>query len=373
MSTSGYVRFFEDFGIDDVPLVGGKNASLGEMFQKLAGQGVRVPHGFAITAAAYRYMLDEAGAWDRLHAELDDLDPADVAALARKAKRAREIVYGAGLPDDLAAEILGALPHASAGVRRGGQPRRAELGDRRGPADGELRRPAGFVPQHQGRREPARHVPPLFRQPFHRSRDPLPNRPGLRPLQGLAVDRRDEDGALRHLLVGRDVLPRHRVGLSRRRLRDGRLRPRRERGSGRRRPGRVLRPQADLSRRPPRGAAPPPRRQGREDDPRRGRDEEHDAKRPHPEGRPRSLLPHRRGRSGTGRLRVCDRAALRQADGHGVGQGRDRRQALHRPGPPRDGGLAAQRDGARDATCSKAAARYWPKAARSASGSPRVR
>jgi pyruvate, water dikinase len=107
MSTSGYVRFFEDFGIDDVPLVGGKNASLGEMFQKLAGQGVRVPHGFAITAAAYRYMLDEAGAWDRLHAELDDLDPADVAALARKAKRAREIVYGAGLPDDLADEILG--------------------------------------------------------------------------------------------------------------------------------------------------------------------------------------------------------------------------------------------------------------------------
>ena len=108
MSTSEYVRFFEEFGIDDVPLVGGKNASLGEMFQKLSGQGVRVPHGFAITAAAYRYMLDKAGAWDRLHAELDELDPADVAALARKAKRAREIVYGAGLPDDLAAEILDA-------------------------------------------------------------------------------------------------------------------------------------------------------------------------------------------------------------------------------------------------------------------------
>ncbi len=108
MSTSRYVRFFEEFGIDDVPLVGGKNASLGEMFQKLSSQGVRVPHGFAISAKAYRYMLDEAGAWDRLHAELDELDPADVAALARKGKRAREIVYGAGLPDDLAAEILDA-------------------------------------------------------------------------------------------------------------------------------------------------------------------------------------------------------------------------------------------------------------------------
>ncbi|MGA9677957.1 MAG: phosphoenolpyruvate synthase [Mycobacterium sp.] len=108
MSTSRYVRFFEEFGIDDVPLVGGKNASLGEMFQKLSTQGVRIPHGFAITAQAYRYMLGEAGAWDRLHAELDELDPADVAALARKGKRAREIVYGAGLPDDLAAEILDA-------------------------------------------------------------------------------------------------------------------------------------------------------------------------------------------------------------------------------------------------------------------------
>src|SRR5271165_4893774 len=105
MNRSGYIRFFEEFGIDDVPLVGGKNASLGEMFQKLSGQGVRVPHGFAITAEAYRYVLDKAGAWGLLHAELDELDPADVTALARKGKRAREIVYGAGLPDDLAAEI----------------------------------------------------------------------------------------------------------------------------------------------------------------------------------------------------------------------------------------------------------------------------
>jgi pyruvate,water dikinase len=108
MSTSGYVRFFEEIGIEDVPLVGGKNASLGEMFQKLSSQNVRIPHGFAITAAAYRYMLDKAGAWDRLHAELDDIDPTDVAALARKAKRAREIVYGAGLPDDLVGQILAA-------------------------------------------------------------------------------------------------------------------------------------------------------------------------------------------------------------------------------------------------------------------------
>ena len=106
MSKSGYIRFFEEIGIEDVPLAGGKNASLGEMYQKLSDQGVRVPNGFAITAEAYRYMLDQAGAWDLLHAELDGLDPDDVAALARKGKRAREIVYGAGLPDDLATEIV---------------------------------------------------------------------------------------------------------------------------------------------------------------------------------------------------------------------------------------------------------------------------
>ncbi|MBX7434075.1 phosphoenolpyruvate synthase [Mycobacterium sp. Y57] len=105
---SQYVRFFDEVGIDDVPLVGGKNASLGEMFQKLSEQGVRIPNGFAITADAYRYMLDSAGAWDPLHAELDDIDPVDVTALARKGKRARELVYGAGLPDDLATEILDA-------------------------------------------------------------------------------------------------------------------------------------------------------------------------------------------------------------------------------------------------------------------------
>ena len=106
MNEFRYVRFFNEFGIGDVPLVGGKNASLGEMYRKLGAEGVRVPNGFAITAGAYRYVLDEAGAWDALHEALDDLDPADVSGLARAGKQAREIVYGAGLPEDLRREIL---------------------------------------------------------------------------------------------------------------------------------------------------------------------------------------------------------------------------------------------------------------------------
>ena len=101
-----YVKFFEQFGIGDVASVGGKNASLGEMYQQLSGAGVRVPHGFAITADAYRHMLDEADAWRPLHLALDDLKPSDVSDLARRGQRARDIVYGAGIPKDLAEEII---------------------------------------------------------------------------------------------------------------------------------------------------------------------------------------------------------------------------------------------------------------------------
>ena len=103
-----YIRWFADLGIADVPLVGGKNASLGEMFRELTPQGIRVPNGFAITADAYRHVLDQADAWPRLHAALDGLDVHDVDDLAKRAQRAREIIYGASLPDDLAKEIVAA-------------------------------------------------------------------------------------------------------------------------------------------------------------------------------------------------------------------------------------------------------------------------
>jgi pyruvate,water dikinase len=130
VGSARFIRFFEEIGNDDVPLVGGKNASLGEMYTKLSDQGVRVPNGFAITAEAYRYMLDVAGAFGQLHGVLDDLDITDVADLARRGKQAREIVYGAGIPDDR--EILGSDRAV------GDEPGR-KLGDRRGP-DRKLRR-----------------------------------------------------------------------------------------------------------------------------------------------------------------------------------------------------------------------------------------
>jgi len=110
VSTEGprYVRWFRELSLADVPLVGGKNASLGELYRELTPQGVKVPNGFAITAAAYRHALDEAGAWPALREALDGLDPDDVSDLAERAARAREIVYGAGLPAGLREEILAA-------------------------------------------------------------------------------------------------------------------------------------------------------------------------------------------------------------------------------------------------------------------------
>jgi pyruvate,water dikinase len=103
---TNYIRWFSELSAADVPLVGGKNASLGEMYRELSAQGVRVPNGFATTAEAYRRTLDSAGAWARLHEVLDGLDPANVDDLARRAHAARDIVYGAALPPELADQIL---------------------------------------------------------------------------------------------------------------------------------------------------------------------------------------------------------------------------------------------------------------------------
>ena len=106
MSAAQYVRDLGDLGNDDVALVGGKNASLGEMYQHLAGVGVRVPGGFAVTADGYRHVLDEAGAWAELEATFAGLDPDDVTDLAARTQQARRIVRTAPLPDDLRAEVL---------------------------------------------------------------------------------------------------------------------------------------------------------------------------------------------------------------------------------------------------------------------------
>jgi pyruvate, water dikinase len=112
MPTPDYIRSFENLGVEDVALVGGKTASLGELRKLLAGGEIQVPEGFAVTAAAYRDALTAAGGWDRLRALFAKLDLTDMTALARAAAQAREIVYqatgGAALRDQILA-AYGAL------------------------------------------------------------------------------------------------------------------------------------------------------------------------------------------------------------------------------------------------------------------------
>lgn len=76
MESSGeYIRWFSELGIGDVPLAGGNNASLGEIYRQLSGQGIRVPNGFAVTAEAYRYTLERGKAWPPLRDALAGLPP----------------------------------------------------------------------------------------------------------------------------------------------------------------------------------------------------------------------------------------------------------------------------------------------------------
>jgi pyruvate,water dikinase len=63
-----FIRWFTDLGVNDVPLVGGKNASLGELYRELASAGVQVPNGFAITADAYRDFMRRTGLADTVTA-----------------------------------------------------------------------------------------------------------------------------------------------------------------------------------------------------------------------------------------------------------------------------------------------------------------
>ncbi len=106
MSVPNYVRWFREIRLADVPHVGGKNASLGELYSALTAAGIHVPNGFAVTAQAYRDALAEAGAVPKLRRLLDGLDASDVGALAQRAAEARAIVYEATGGGELRRQIL---------------------------------------------------------------------------------------------------------------------------------------------------------------------------------------------------------------------------------------------------------------------------
>ncbi|WP_406855754.1 phosphoenolpyruvate synthase [Alsobacter sp. KACC 23698] len=112
--SSKFIRFFSEIGADDVPIVGGKNASLGEMFTELTPLGVTVPNGFALVAEAYRLTLDSAGAWPKLKAILANLDPDDHAELSRRGLQAQSLVLDCALPSELEEDVRAALARLAA-------------------------------------------------------------------------------------------------------------------------------------------------------------------------------------------------------------------------------------------------------------------
>jgi pyruvate, water dikinase len=106
MLKTRWTRWFSEIGIDDVPLVGGKNASLGEMIRELGSLGVRVPEGYAVTAEAYRYFLEVNELEAAIKEVISGLHSGDVEALTRGSHLIQNLILGGYIPEDLETEIL---------------------------------------------------------------------------------------------------------------------------------------------------------------------------------------------------------------------------------------------------------------------------
>ena len=113
---TGLTRWFNDVSLADTSIVGGKNASLGEMFSNLGGLGVVVPNGFATTVDAFRLFMAESGLDIRVAERLADLDADDPPALREAGEDVRRWVAGAPLPDVLVEEVGAAYQELGSGV-----------------------------------------------------------------------------------------------------------------------------------------------------------------------------------------------------------------------------------------------------------------
>lgn len=108
-----FVLWFRDLKIEDVPIVGGKNASLGEMYRELTRKGVRIPNGFATTAHAYKHLLRHSGIEKQMRALLEGLDVKNVKQLAERGRKIRELIRRAEFPEDLKEAIFKAYRQLS--------------------------------------------------------------------------------------------------------------------------------------------------------------------------------------------------------------------------------------------------------------------
>jgi pyruvate,water dikinase len=105
------ILWFDQLGIEDVPLTGGKNASLGEMYRLLTPKGVQVPNGFAVTATAYNYLVDKTGIKDKIRTILKDLNTSDMKNLSMRGEKVRNVFLNTEFPEDLKEKIIDAYGH----------------------------------------------------------------------------------------------------------------------------------------------------------------------------------------------------------------------------------------------------------------------
>ena len=101
-----YIKWFSEISIQDVDSVGGKNASLGEMYCHLTSQGVNLPNGFAITSDGYFYLLKSNALTPKIQEIIKDVDPHNIADLRDRGQKLRQLILNATIPDDLKQEII---------------------------------------------------------------------------------------------------------------------------------------------------------------------------------------------------------------------------------------------------------------------------
>jgi pyruvate,water dikinase len=104
-----YIKFFSEISAKDTPLVGGKNANLGEMYNKLADVGVPVPNGFAVTAEGYDYFIQFNNLEEKIHNVLRGLDTHNIEDLHKRGEEIRNLIKRGEFSEDLKNEILSAF------------------------------------------------------------------------------------------------------------------------------------------------------------------------------------------------------------------------------------------------------------------------
>ncbi len=105
MTSYKYIKFFNQIGIKDIPVVGGKNASLGEMYQNLANKGIQIPNGIATTSDAYFYFLKESGLDNKIREKINNIDTNNLRKLSKVSQEIRDLIIKTPFPKDLEEEI----------------------------------------------------------------------------------------------------------------------------------------------------------------------------------------------------------------------------------------------------------------------------